>query len=104
MTNDNTKHTPGPWSVRFREVNNGEALIMNPHGWCVAESAVGLPGGFAETISNEHLIAAAPELLEALRAVVFAIAPDHDYENIEGFFREPVSQALAAIAKAEGRS
>jgi hypothetical protein len=55
------KHTPGPWRV------NGECIEYGPFvagdGWCVAKIVRDPP----ETEANAHLIAAAPELLEACK-------------------------------------
>ena len=50
------------------------------------------------------LIAAAPELLGALKILVLAIAPDYSIQAQEPHFHNPLNKALSAIAKAEGRS
>ena len=94
-TEQSVAHTPGPW---YSNVND---LVG---GWIVA--TVDLPASevnceqdreVADLISNEanaRLIAAAPELLAALKEVV-AIA---DRQTVE------FDKAHAVIAKAEGRS
>ena len=70
------KPTPGPWAV-------------DKWGWC-AES---------ETWDNQYLIAAAPELLEALKNVISFFPYTHiDPETPEGCAYQ---QAKIAIAKAE---
>ena len=48
--------------------------------------------GWDEAMANARLIAAAPELLEALRNLTHPMASDEDLQH-----------ALAVIAKAEGR-
>lgn len=68
----NAKHTPGPWVV-----DSGEALsVRAPHGGIVAQlhhlkgrHGMGgrLPDG--EAVANAHLVAAAPELLEACQTI-----------------------------------
>ena len=90
-------HTPGPWSAGPQSEISGWVDISiggyprNP----VASATPAGPGGpeerrDSETVANARLIAAAPELLEALDLLL------HD--------RTPwtVSCARAAIAKATG--
>ena len=48
--------------------------------------------GWDEALANARLIAAAPEMLEALRNLTHPMASDEDLQH-----------ALAVIAKAEGR-
>ena len=56
-----------------------------------------------QNVSAYHLIAAAPELLAACRAMVswndFAADEDSDLESL---YEEAIRRARAAIAKAEG--
>lgn len=49
--------------------------------------------------ANAHLIAAAPELLEALKLVVSTMGQTHDFVMLEAM----VKLAAEAIAKAEGK-
>lgn len=61
----------------------------------------------AEQKANAHLIAAAPDLLEALKAILSDEMRDHKAVYEFGGFVLPDelrNQAAAAIAKAEGRS
>jgi hypothetical protein len=69
MKTQKTQHTPGPWRVRHG-VN--EAFIDAPPIVCLAvvNSLCDLPKAVAECKANARLIAAAPELLAALRWVV----------------------------------
>jgi hypothetical protein len=81
-------HTPGPWSVFKAATENGEFSI-NATGPYIAETI----GGIAEEEANANLIAAAPDLLEALQSVVNAWEePDLGWEAAE--------KVHAAIAKA----
>lgn len=77
-----SKHTPGPWRV---EVHQATTTIESKHFT------------IASDVCNDDapLIAAAPELLEALKQVL----AHHGY--IEG--GPDFSDAWKAIAKAEGR-
>jgi len=91
-----SKHTPGPWAL------DAEAK----HPWivtCPVEGFPELPGKVCEVgyLPNARLIAAAPEMLEALKAMLPENNTDEaqcrpDFETCE--------KARAAIAKAEGRS
>ena len=90
------KHTPGPWKA----IPYGETIAirsMAPGCWDVA--AVNYTGNAESGIPNAQdradgrLIAAAPELLEALEAVVLMGSGD-DYRVWE--------MADKAIAKAKG--
>jgi hypothetical protein len=91
------EHTPGPWVAEFSEavsVLDGERGRV-----CTINWLKGPYGAFgrkpdAEGEANARLIAAAPDLLAALKAVV-AIA-DRKTDEFD--------LARAAIAKAEGRA
>jgi len=96
------KHTPGPWiregSLVYALNERGrDRMCMNIH---VYTSAIdGAEPGEAE--ANARLIAAAPEMLEALQRFVEVDACDcHTRKNEAG----PCAwcQAKAATAKAEG--
>ena len=91
-------HTPGPWENKtFGEIKaKGDAFT-------VAQCMMGTLG---EREANANLIAAAPELLEALKAVVRAL--EYSYRLDPGQevkvapWSMPIIMARAAIAKAEG--
>ena len=100
-----SKHTPGPWSyigddetggIKFAEVAAGE-IGTRAHrsvAWCIGVDERRLD---AATKANARLIAAAPDLLEALQEIVSQdiaeLALDPDW---------PRRIARAAIAKATG--
>lgn len=87
-----SKHTPGPWKVAKprKSYRDGNMMygIVGPE--CVSDYE---DWGFTE--ANARLIAAAPELLEALRNLVEA-ATHHQADA-----RAALAKARAAIAKAE---
>jgi len=58
-----TEYTKGPWSW---ERGDAGQWFLKP-GVLIAESSDGTPGGDGIDRSNARLIAAAPDLLEALR-------------------------------------
>lgn len=93
-----SKHTPGPWYVDDVDQDNIE-IIGKPSWacsrnyidgeWAVAKADDFMGEHPEETAANARLIASAPDLLKALKAVVYS----GDFDA-----------AIAAIAKAEGQS
>ena len=62
-----TKHTPGPWTVIGREIHGPDdsgAIVARIPEWGVLADITD-PG-----LNNARLIAAAPDLLDALRTIV----------------------------------
>lgn len=97
-----TKHTPGPWDCieartscgRAFRIGSGEMLSAGP-GCCIIYDDY--PGNLDnERAANARLIAAAPELLEALTALVAV------YDDEFGMVAPEMDAALAAISKATG--
>lgn len=89
-----SKHTPGPWMLdpcgdvlgnRNTKDDNGMVCTM-----CRDRND-------EEGVSNARLIAAAPDLLHALRQMVANAEADGKT------YRSCYNQAVAAITKAEGR-
>ena len=98
-------HTPGPWVVWGSSSNDGEAEVVSKKDgskticW-TADTYNEVDGEgevTSEDLSNARLIAAAPELLSALRYMV-------ENAESEGWSGLMLSDAVAAIAKAEGRA
>jgi hypothetical protein len=94
MTTTHT-HTSGAWYA--------VKLDASPdHAWAIDSELVEIarlsewPDHQAEAEANARLIAAAPELLEALKGLLEVT--EENYDN-----RHEVEAALHAIAKAEGR-
>ena len=93
-----SKHTPGPWTMS-RPMGTGHLEGREPWFWVSADRTLHLqvaacPDGYVagENEANARLIAAAPDLLEALTDLLGwqTLAPD-----------DVVAAARAAIAKAE---
>ena len=88
-------HTPGPWVVRgadtYRwQIEHGEVKTAT----VVARITTPRKGGAEASDANAHLIAAAPDMLEAAEALIHRVAIPHDC---------PERIALvAAIKKARG--
>ena len=91
-------HTPGPWSFDGDYVES--LALLKPL------SVATLADCGHSTEENGNLIAAAPELLDGLKATVESLVELAQYEEAAqdmvatGWF----DQAVKAIAKAEGRS
>ena len=98
------KHTPGPWKWKQNRGNNYyEHSVFTDH-----QTVAELDGEMPVNIkANAALIAAAPDLLEALKLIVKAFA-DGDIKFTEKRRADsdpyhPANVAMcAAIAKAEG--
>ena len=101
----NTQHTPGPWRDDFEgepdwgsqtiiQVGAGSTLIADV---CVTDDCI----SDDEHAANARLIAAAPELLEALQCLL--AMPDYDGAISTSTVRRGAKHAArAAIAKATG--
>jgi hypothetical protein len=114
-----SKHTPGPWKAQPREFPEGqwflegqwEVVSTCENERLIAEAAPHIDSDSEE--ANARLIAAAPELLEAL---VWMVENDETYEGdepirehngrtwneVNAYWIEGLNRARAAIAKAEG--
>ena len=97
------KHTPGPWVAR-ESFYPRHRVIYGQDGHEVCTTPWGIAsGGILMGDANARLIAAAPELLSALRELVEAVAPAVGGLTLEDWAIEPVAAADAAIAKATGQ-
>lgn len=99
------KGTKGSWSFNkddFSVTTKGD--YKNPTEICHVMDNNPYDGIYEEDFANGHLIAAAPELLEALQALKREIVlSDVDLDYIESHFRPHIDRARAAIAKALGQ-
>lgn len=104
-------HTEGPWRVGDRHTENGVysadgRLVANTHS---LQSNSGWEAIAAENDANARLIAAAPDMLEALKAVnkLISEGAEHGMSPFENDFAERLfksqQKTFAAIAKAEGQ-
>ena len=78
MTTNENKHTPGPWIYDRQVKGHNYVNVWEKSGiGHVAAVSTGLTPD-ASAVSNARLIAAAPELLEALLAMMEIIGPPED--------------------------
>lgn len=94
-------HTPGPWKVRKHWSDEGSFEVYPTRGkkpaygqWSAVAEVCADPGDGESARKNANLIAAAPDLLEALKLVRDAAWPH--------LFIEQQNVIDAAIAKATG--
>ena len=106
-------HTPGPWIVDGESKNDHQAFIIEQDRgeergpkicWTATrgyDTEQDRPAISAEDEANAHLIAAAPDLLVALKQCIPLIEAHANAALGEGL---TLQVARAAIAKAEGRN
>lgn len=83
-----SKYTPGPWHVdEHGAIRGGDLSIVATRHRLPMEVHT----------ANAHLIAAAPDLLQALKEAVEVFCIEVPFGN------KTIAQMRAAIAKAEGR-
>ena len=92
------KHTPGPWiassqRVTAPETENRLPLDIRLYG-----------GNQKDHKANARLIAAAPDLLEALKMLYDDTADYIKLNNLTGMDNHAMKAARAAIAKATGEA
>jgi hypothetical protein len=101
------KHTPGPWMAAARPSSVvGLPVVATANGRSIASvTFFSLGPDFAnhdrESAANARLIAAAPALLEALKAVL-TYGRDVFFWDLEAEADEMLADADAAIALATG--
>jgi hypothetical protein len=121
-----SEHTPGPWNIHRSTIDN-QPFVVNPGNgdvpWVAFSQDIAVDekviaevtmqtakGGWPrvdnveEAKANARLICAAPELLEALKAMVsanggVAVMPTQEAKEQNA----ALAQARSAIAKAEGK-
>jgi hypothetical protein len=92
-----TKHTPGPWT----QVDCLVVVLPPEHDYSTWIANVSVGGERRDTqIANARLIAAAPDLLTSLEAMVSA----HAIPSTACKERHVYEEACTAIAKARGEA
>lgn len=101
------EHTPGPWMVEestpgdghhFIKAQDGTFVVFPDDGWNESYR------NYEERLANAHLIAAAPELYEALKHLCNEITLQRVLRDQNNLYESKAHElAVAAIMKAEGR-
>lgn len=94
-----TQHTPGPWRIGHQD--HTQTKIFGAHR-TEASHIASTPFGTIEDASNARLIAAAPELLAALEAVIAESRRVIHPDSADNRLYSIDVIARAAIAKATG--
>jgi hypothetical protein len=94
------EHTPGPWEISRGAQNDPFSIEASA---CTVAHIKTTPRKWSPE-ANAHLIAAAPDLLEALEDLISAGAAVHHYlgQATGKIHADALQKARAAIAKAEG--
>jgi hypothetical protein len=89
------KHTSGPWAVTGESYGNYVRVAAMPYKGSLRKRTVAqIPWGDWDS-ENAHLIAAAPDLLEALECL-------EDAGYLDGIYEITREKCLKAIKKAKG--
>ena len=91
------KHMPGPW--KMHKTAKGCAIFLNKLGYVRLAELVWF--GDEVTEANGHLIAAAPDLLDAIKVLIVAAQDGHPGQDS---YWAAVRAAESALKKAEGFS
>lgn len=91
------QHTPGPWLVRATPESSNQDFIVSDGKYAVASIDY-----CDESDANACLIAAAPELLKALDAAIYALRSFQHGNGSEEFARDIASHCAAVRDKATG--
>jgi hypothetical protein len=100
------KHTAGPWRIETAELM-GKKFIDSDNFGTICQFIYDPPGTLIaeEAAANARLIAASPDLLEALKGLFEHCAVVHKHWGDNGNQQEAsdaIRKACAAIQKAEG--
>lgn len=94
---EESKHTPGPWqAVRSMPAEGADCWWICAGGGNREKELAVVYAGVPTHIGNARLIAAAPDLLEALHELVAEIA---DTEGATGVSRYTCDRARAALSR-----
>lgn len=95
-----TKYTPAPWTMGNENNQCCDVVLGVEHNLtCSLDRQDANTGDFviqrSEMLANAHLIAAAPELLEALQdAIKLANFEGHPYRGWHGKARDAIAKAI----------
>ena len=104
---ENAKHTPGPWVVRT--IDQSLATVETQDGEYIICNAAQLRGDdwkteHAERKANARLIAAAPEMLDALDGLAAQVRPLWAELDIDGFRHSALKKAYDFACKVAGKA
>ena len=99
------KHTPGPWKAERDTARNAYAWKVTGAKGVVEDIArLALVDSVSQIEANAHLIAAAPTMYEALKAMLSQVKHIDQSATHEGLTNcDIIAKARVALAQAEGR-
>lgn len=106
ITKNEVRRTPGPWILADEGKINNRAIVMVGNGRFRKQIIIRDPEEMNSPTADARLIASAPELLEACKAILntyMRLANSGDAGNWDSEADKEVIQAKLAIAKAEGK-
>lgn len=95
-----SRHTPGPWYYDGPSLNTGAHIIHVAEGE-IAEAFASW-NSETEATANARLIAAAPELLDALESACDMLESVCDGQMREGYYWSQAQELRKIITKAKG--
>ena len=98
---ENAKHTPGPWMVE--PLGSDCFEVKCECGYFIATCHDGVRGARNADV-NARLIAAAPELLDALDGLAAQVRPLWAELDIDGFQHSALKEAYDFACKVAGKS
>lgn len=97
-----SKHTPGPWNYTMDKDRGWDFKLTADHGETEIVSGCGCcDSPWVSCEADARLIAAAPELLEALEKVISEYIKSLDNSDSALYLGRAMSAAEKAIAKAK---
>ena len=100
-----TTHTPGPWKIVPRTSQKGILMVESQHGLIACmESSKTRPVTYEKAEANAQLIAAAPDLLQALANIANCNMSNwsEEFRSGDDFRIWAQTRARVAIVKAVG--
>lgn len=98
---ERSEHTPGPWTILGENLDREIEVICEARKETVCIVLPEPDGEYSgRTPADARLIAAAPEMFEALSGLVDATVRDANEHGISGFTGARLSDARAALLKA----
>lgn len=95
-------HTPGPWRAEQHQPFGSAVYVDDGKTLATAHGSAAITGEKWPHVANARLIAAAPDMLEALRYVETRCVSEAAYPHASLEDRKMRDVVVAAIAKAEG--
>lgn len=109
ISTEKVSHTPGPWTAERNDddecysIGTRANVPVGQRSVCLVHFGYDEPAE-SEQHANARLIAAAPELLAACKALDVALCNGFDTQDDRMAGRKALIAAREAVAKAEGKS